>query len=280
MMPEYPSIKLDTRSELVGVGAYDALTGALVEEAGFDIAWVGSFEVSTNRRLPDINVLTFSEMAGVVRAVRSSCGLPILVDGDNGYGSDECALRAIEMFAEAGAAAMCIEDNMFPKRNSLYNSRERQLEDPAVFCRRLEKLAHSGSQLTVIARTEALVAGQGPAEAVRRLRQYASAGADALFVQVNGEHRAQLPMVLDQVAGLLPVVLAPTAIPEPSVAEFHRMGANVVLFANVVSRTAIRAVTRMLAQLRDVRSLAGVADHVADLDEVFRLTGALPWSHG
>jgi phosphoenolpyruvate phosphomutase len=271
-------MNLDTHSKLIGVGAHDALTAALVEDAGFDIAWVGSFEASARRRLPDVNVLTFTEMAETVRSVRAGCQLPIFVDGDNGYGSDECALRALELFADAGAAAMCIEDNAFPKYNSLYSLPGRRLEDPDVFARRLERLANHGTGVQLVARTEALVAGLGTDEALRRLKWYAQAGVDALFVQVDARHAAELPCVLSRIAGLLPVVVAPTALPQVPAAEFFRMGAAVMLFANVVSRAAILAVTTMLAQLRQTQSLAAVSDQIAGLDTVFQLTGAARWN--
>jgi phosphoenolpyruvate phosphomutase len=271
-------LDLDSRSRLVGVGVHDALTASLVAGAGFDLAWVGSFEASTHRRIPDVNLLTYTEMAEVIRAVRTGCRLPILVDADNGYGSDECALRALEMFRDAGATATCIEDNLFPKQNSLYSSKARPLEEPGRFVRRLEKLAGAGTGVKIIARTEALVAGLGPDEAVRRLKWYANADVDALFVQTNAAHAAQLPAVLERVSGVLPLVVAPTALPDLTADEFHDMGAQVVLFANVVCRTTIRALTTMLAALGETRSLARVAEHICDLDEAFDLTGAARWN--
>jgi 2-methylisocitrate lyase-like PEP mutase family enzyme len=110
------------------------------------------------------------------------------------------------------------------------------------------------------------------------LKWYAHAGVDGLFVQTNTAHAKQLPEVVERVSGVLPVVVAPTALPELSADDFHDMGAQVVLFANVVCRATIRALTRMLAELGDARSLARIADHICDLDEAFRLTGALKWN--
>jgi phosphoenolpyruvate phosphomutase len=275
---QHPRFELHTDSRLVGVGVHDALTAALVTEAGFDVLWVGSFEASACRGLPDANLLTFTEMADVVRAVRSGSPLPVLVDADNGYGSDECAARALDLFADAGVSAMCVEDNAFPKHNSLYSLAERALEEPKVFARRLERLVRRESGVKVVARTEALVAGLGVDEAVRRLRCYADAGVDGLFAQTNAPHADELLPVLERVTGLLPIVLAPTALPHTSADTFHELGVNVVLFANVVCRATIRGLSRMLAELGDTRSLARIADHIADLDDAFRLTGAHAWN--
>lgn len=276
-MPQ-PPMELTTRSRLVGVGVQDALTACLVEGAGFDIAWVGSFEASTYRRLPDVNLITSTEMADSVRAVRSGCTLPVFVDADNGYGSDEAAIRALDLFAAAGASAMCLEDNAYPKRNSLYSLRERALEEREVFATRIARLSGRGLDVRIIARTEALVAGLGSDEAVRRLETYAEAGAHALFVQTNAEHAGQLADVVQRLAGRLPFVVAPTVLPHLTADEFHEMGANVVLFANVVSRAGIQGITRMLADLREGRSLGKISGHIADLGEVFRLTDALSWN--
>ena len=265
-------------SRLLGVGSCDPLTAGLIESLGFDLVWVGSFEASTARMIPDVNLITYTEVADNVRAVRAHCQLPIFVDGDNGYGSDECAIRALETFALAGADAFCIEDNAFPKRNSLYATPDRTLERPEIFARRIKSLASMNSGLQVSARTEALVAGLGVGEAVDRLNRYRDAGADALFVQANTRHIDLLPQVLERVRGTIPIVLAPTAAPGTPADAFFRMGANVVLFANVVSRTVIKAVTEMLTELRHSASLEAVGSHIVDLDTVFRLTRAQEWN--
>ncbi|MBQ1023938.1 isocitrate lyase/PEP mutase family protein [Micromonospora sp. C95] len=278
-MPKQPTETfLSTDARLIGVGAHDALTASLVQRSGFDVAWVGSFEASTYRRMPDINVITSTEMADSVRAVRTGCDLPVFVDADNGYGTDDAAARALDQFAAAGADAMCLEDNAFPKRNSLYSTQERALEDPEAFSRRLARLVGKKTGVRIIARTEALVAGLGPEEAVRRLDRYADTGVDGLFVQANTRHADQLGEVLDRTAGRIPIVLAPTALPEVAVDQFFDMGANVVIYANVVSRAAVRSVSRMLATLREARSLDSVTADISGLDEIFALTGAQEWN--
>jgi len=269
------SLSLD--STLIGVGVYDALTAALVEGAGFELLWVGSFEASTARRIPDVNLLTYTEVADTVRAVRAGSKLPILVDADNGYGSLENAARAAELFAAAGVDGLCIEDNAFPKRNSLYATRDRTLEDANAFCRKLRYVVGCDTGLKIVARTEALVAGLGVDEAVERLERYSQTGVDALFVQAGRMHIEQLLEVVERLRGTLPLVLAPTAAPEISAGAFFEAGVQVVLYANVVSRTVISAVSETLGRLHDVRSLPRVGDRLADLDTVFALTGADAW---
>jgi phosphoenolpyruvate phosphomutase len=250
----------------VGVGVHDGLTARLAERAGLDFVWLGSLEVSSSFGLPDTNLITSVEMAGIVRAVRAACRLPVYVDGDNGYGSDDTAVRAARLFGAAGAAGMCIEDNAFPKRNSLEVGGDRALLKPADFADRLAKVCKARTGMSVIARTEALVAGRGVDDAVRRLRTYAETGVDGLFVQANAACRDQLVPVLERLRGTAPFVLAPTALPEMSVDDFGRLGAAAVIFANVVVRTLATALPRTLATLRQTGRLADVADAMTDAE--------------
>ena len=125
------------RGPAIGVGVHDGLTARLAEIAGFDLVWVGSLEVSARFGFPDRNLITSPEMASVISEVRAATDLPIFVDADNGYGSDLTAMRAAALFEAAGAQTMVIEDNAFPKENSLVVGHSRQLVDVDSFVTRL-----------------------------------------------------------------------------------------------------------------------------------------------
>jgi 2-methylisocitrate lyase-like PEP mutase family enzyme len=255
----------------LGAGVHDALTARLAERAGFDVLWLGSLEVSARYGVPDANVLTMTEMAAVVAEVRAVCRRPLYVDADNGYGDDLAAARAARMFEAAGADAVCLEDNVFPKRNSLLPGLDRPLVEPAEFAERLAVVCKSRTRMAVIARTEALVAGLGVDAAVTRLRRYAEVGVDALFVQVNRDCRHLLRPVLARLDGLLPVVLAPTALPDVPAARFGDWGAGTVLFANLVLRTIIAALPRTMAAVREHGLLAAAGDGVVGVGEALAL---------
>jgi phosphoenolpyruvate phosphomutase len=255
----------------LGVGVHDALTARLAQRSGFDVAWLGSLEVSARYGVRDANVLTMTEMAAVTAEVRAACRLPIYVDADNGYGSDATAVRAARLIEAAGADAMCLEDNVFPKRNSLLLGVDRPLLEPDDFADRLAAVCKSRSRMAVIARTEALVAGLGIDAAVQRLHRYAETGVDALFVQVNQDSKDLLQPTLEQVRGLLPVVLAPTALPEVPAAQFGRWGASTVLFANLVLRTMVAALPPAMAAVRREGVLAAAGPAAAGIDEALSL---------
>lgn len=257
----------------VGIGVHSPITALLAEDAGADVLWLGSLEVSTSRGVPDRELVTPDCIAQIVADIRAVSALPIYVDGDTGYGSDEFGVRATRLYEEAGADAICIEDNVFPKRNSLDDRvHGRKLVDPQVFARRLESMIQARRSISIIARTEALVAGMGPAEAVRRLTLYAEAGADALFAQANLASADQLMPVVQRIAPMRPMVLAPTVLPEVSVDDFARHGPVTVIFANVVIRTVVAQTSKMLRTLMAARSLEAVAAQLAGVETLFELS--------
>lgn len=260
-----------------GVGVHNALTAKLAEHGGFDVLWLGSLEISASLGLPDINILSLREMADAIRSVRTGSSLPIFADADNGYGSDTTAIRAVLEFENAGASALCVEDNAFPKRNSLILSGNRPLEARADFARRIGAMARERTTLQIIARTEALVAGLGPQEAIERLESYVSAGADAVFVQANATCADQLPEVVNAASGLAPVVLAPTALPEYGVSDWAGLGVDTVIFANVVVRTLAASVSNTLARLHTAGRLADVSGDLMSLNDLFGVTNTTEW---
>ncbi len=269
---------LETQGDYaIGVGVHSAITARIAERAGFDVLWLSGLEVSAERALPDLNVITLTEMAAELREVARASSLPVLVDGDNGYGSDDSMLRAADMFAAAGATAMCVEDNEFPKRNSFYKGVGRPLEDVRVFAHRLERVRVRVPDLKLIARTEALVAGLGSAEAIIRARAYADAGVDAIFVQTITSTVREFEMVLERLKGTIPIVVAPTKMPGILAADLHRMGADVIIYSNVVMRTMIASVEKCLADLRRAERLSAVFDQMAHLETLFELTSTEEW---
>jgi 2-methylisocitrate lyase-like PEP mutase family enzyme len=260
------------------VGVHDAITARLADRAGFEALWLSSLELSASKALPDANVITLTEVAERVREIRRASELPILVDADNGYGADEIAVRAALEFEAAGASAICLEDNDFPKRCSFYAGIDRGLETVDDFCRRLSAVrAAIGPRVELIARTEALVAGLPPEEAVRRARAYVGAGADALFVQSSSGGGPVFEQVLAEVRSLAPVMLTPTAMAEASASGLAALGADLVIYSNVVIRALLKGVGEVLTDLRAAERLGAGQGRIAPLQSLFELTAAYQW---
>ncbi|GHJ37184.1 alpha-hydroxy-acid oxidizing protein [Streptomyces sp. TS71-3] len=257
----------------MGVGVHSPITALLAEEAGADVLWLGSLEMSTSLGVPDREVLEPHEIAGIIRSVRAVTSLPIYVDADTGRGSDELAVLATKLYEEAGADAICVEDNLFPKRNSLDDRvGGRELLDPEAFAGRISAMAAARRSLKVIARTEALVAGHGVDAAVKRLNRYAAAGADALFAQANRASAGQLLPVVEKIAPLRPMVLAPTVLPGTDAEAFAAYGPVTVLFANVIMRSLVAGTSRVLREVMSSRRLTSVSSELAGVERLFELT--------
>src|SRR3954454_1649583 len=150
---------------VVAVGAHDAMSARLIGKYDFDAVWVSGFGVSAMAYgLPDLNLVTMTETLDVTRRIEAVTELPVVVDCDNGYGGFSNVVRTLVEFERAGVAAVSIEDNLFPKRNSLYQGQsQRELIKAPEQARRLRaaKEAQDSEDFVLIARVEALIAGHG-----------------------------------------------------------------------------------------------------------------------
>jgi phosphoenolpyruvate phosphomutase len=231
-------------------GAHDALSARLVEQSGFDAVWVSSLCVSAAlKALPDANLISCTDMAEVTRNITARVSMPVLVDAETGYGDANNAALAAANLERAGAAGLCLEDNAFPKRNSFYDM-PRSLVSPEEMQDKVAAVGKVlGGRLLVIARTETLIAGGGPDEALRRGYCYEEAGADALVVHAHRWDEART--VALGWKGRLPLVVIPTRFLDVTVNEFWEAGFRMVIYANLALRAAVTAMTTTLAQVRD-----------------------------
>jgi phosphoenolpyruvate phosphomutase len=290
---------LDPRIDVFGpralwFGVYDALSARLVaahEEAASDSPaaglWLSSYCVSAAlRACPDASIVGSAEMMAIARLVTAAAPrLPLVIDCDSGYGDATVfgfVVREIERTCRA--AAVCIEDKAFPKRNSFYVDWAQALDPVETFQEKIaagQTFAGDGDErVSIIARTEALVLGAGVDEAVYRLGAYAEAGADALMVQATGN--------LDEILGVakrwrrisdVPMVCAPTAFPSIPPADFWDAGFSVFIYANQLLRTALRAQIEFLDAVADEGAVvANVASGFWTIAQLNDLVGATAFS--
>lgn len=159
-------------------GAHSALAGLLAREAGFEALYISGAAVSADHGLPDLGVLTMDELCAVVRAIARATDLPLLVDGDTGYGEALNAMRLVRELEAAGAAAVHIEDQVLPKKCGHLN--DKTLVGPDEMAAKVAGAVRARRHLQIIARTDA-VASEGMEAAIARARLYVDAGADAVF---------------------------------------------------------------------------------------------------
>ncbi|WP_218010521.1 isocitrate lyase/phosphoenolpyruvate mutase family protein [Actinomadura chibensis] len=265
---------LDQSGGLVAIGAHDALSARLGQNAGFDLIWGSGFEVSATHGVPDANVLTMSEQLRACQWMADTVRIPVIADCDNGYGNAINAAVTTRRFEAAGIAGICVEDSAFPKRCSFYEGR-RALVPAAEHALKIRacKQAQRSDDFVVIARTEAFIAGLGLDEALERARAYAEAGADAVLVHSKQAAPDELVAFAQRWSLPTPLVAVPTTYDQTSAAVLHDLGYRVVIFANQGLRTAIKAVEEGLALLRGTGRAADLRDRMVPLGRVFELVG-------
>src|SRR5438876_812255 len=258
------------------VGAHDALSAKLIEEAGFDAIWASGFGISASLKcIPDGSFLTMTEQLGVTKNIVEAVSIPVIADCDTGFGNALNVMRTVQDYEKAGIAGICIEDNVFPKRCSFYAGVRRELVsiDEHAGKVRAAKSAQASPDFVVIARTEALIAGWGQEEALRRAEAYAGAGADAVLIHSKSPTFDELRAVAGQWSGRVPLVVVPTIFGTVTAEELERHGFKFVIFANQVIRTAIKAMHDTLDVLKRENRAEAVSDRMVTLQEVYDLVG-------
>lgn len=259
---------------LVG-GAHDALSAKLVEEAGFDAVWASGFEISASHGVPDANILTMTDNLLAAARMARVAGIPIIADCDNGYGNAINVIYTVQEYEREGIAAICIEDNVFPKRCSFYAGVKRELaeiEEHAGKIRACVRTRRSPDFL-IIARTEALIAGWGMDEALARGRAYADAGADMVLIHSKSEQPDEVLEFARRWDRTTPLVCVPTIYRETTAKELAEAGFKMVIYANHGLRSSIRAMRQAFARLIAEQKCAAVDDLVVPLEDVYDLIG-------
>ncbi len=262
-------------SPSVLAGPPDPLTRRLVAEAGFDGVWASGFEMSASYGVPDASILTMTETLDASRHMTEAVTIPVVVDADTGFGNAINAIRTTQALERAGAAGLCVEDNVFPKRCSFYPGVKRQLADRDEQTLKLRAMvgARATSEFIIIARTEALIAGWGLEEALGRARAYADAGADAILIHSNQTTVDDVAKFAQRWDRLTPLVCVPTTYHAASVEELAQLGFKIVIFANQGLRASIHAMQQTLAALRESGRASTIDDRIVPLGEVYRLVG-------
>lgn len=261
---------------VTAVGAHDALSAKLIEVAGFPIVWSSSFTVSaTQRAMPDVNLLTMTETLEAARHIDRAVAIPVIADCDNGYGNAVNVVRTVEEYERAGIAGICMEDNLFPKKCSLYPGMRRELtsiEEHAGKIRAATRVRRDPATV-IIARTEALIAGWGMAEACRRAEAYAEAGADMILMHSKAPTAAEVLEFMRRWDGRVPIVVVPTLYPSVRWEELEDAGVKLVIWANQILRGAVKGVQDTLATLARERRIDALAPHIVTLEEIYRHVG-------
>src|SRR5437588_1333016 len=170
--------------------AHSGLSAKIAEEAGFEGIWASGLSISASLGVRDNNEASWTQVLEVAEFMSDAARIPILLDGDTGFGNFNSVRRLIRKLEQRGVAGVCIEDKLFPKTNSFLKGTAQPLAEVEEFCGKIRaaKDTQQCPDFVVVARVESFIAGWGLVEALRRAKAYRQAGADAILIHSARAH--------------------------------------------------------------------------------------------
>ncbi len=256
--------------------AHNGLSARIVREAGFKGIWASGLSISAQFGVRDNNEASWTQVVDMLEFMADAGDLPILLDGDTGYGNFNNVRRLVRKLEQRGIAGVCIEDKLFPKTNSFLNGERQPLADVEEFCGKIAaaKDTQQDPDFCLVARVEALIAGWGMEEALRRAEAYRRAGADAILIHSKLSRADEILAFAREWAGRGPLVIVPTRYYSTPTAVFREAGISLVIWANHLLRSAATAMQSIAREIHGSQTLVDVEDRIVPVEEIFRLQDA------
>jgi 2-methylisocitrate lyase-like PEP mutase family enzyme len=262
---------------LVAVGAHDGLTATLAQRAGFEAVYQGGYAVAAHHHgLPDIGLVGLSDVAESLRRMTAVASVPVIVDADTGYGSEPGVRRSVLELEAGGAAAVQIEDQVFPKRCGHMEGKSVIPREDMVLKVRAAVEARRDPDTLIIARTDALQVN-GLDDAIDRCNAYREAGADVTFVDAP-RSREHLVQIASRVDGPKLSNMSETGRTPPLTAsELQELGYSIVIFPSTQTWLFARVYQELLDELTATGTSMGMLERMMPFDDVNELLGLSRW---
>lgn len=260
---------------LVAPGIYDGLTASLAKDAGFEALYLSGAAVAYTRLgRPDIGLTTASEMADTMTLIADRTDLPVIIDADTGFGNALNAQRTMRLYERAGAAALQVEDQTYPKRCG--HLADKSLISAGEMAGKVAAMAdaRASSETLIIARTDA-IAVEGFSAAIDRAGAYLEAGADVLFIEAP-QTRAQMDEIATQFASSIPLLanmVEGGATPITDADGLEQQGFSIVIFPGGIVRALARTAQDYYQSLRTNGSNRPFADRMFDFNGLNEVIG-------
>ncbi len=253
--------------------AHNGLSAKIVEEAGFKGIWASGLAMSASLGVRDNNEASWTQVLEVLEFMSDNTKIPILVDGDTGYGNFNNVRRLIKKLEQRDIAGVCIEDKVFPKTNSFINGEKQSLAAVQEFVGKIKAAKDSqiDGDFCVVARTEALIVGEGLGSALERANAYYQAGADAILIHSKLATAEEIKLFMQKWNNNCPIVIVPTTYYKTPVSDFNEMGISLVLWANQMIRASTMSMQRIAAKIFENESIDAINNEIASIQEIFRL---------
>jgi phosphoenolpyruvate phosphomutase len=252
--------------------AHSGLSAKIVEEAGFAGIWGSGLAISASMGVRDSNEASWTQVLDIAEQISDATSIPMMLDADTGYGNFNNVRRLVRKLEQRGVAAACIEDKLFPKTNSFLGERQ-VLADTEEFVGKIKaaKDTQSDPDFCVVARVEALIAGWGLDEELRRAEAYCDAGADAVLIHSKKNTAEEILAFMAAWGGRAPVVIVPTMYHATPTEVFEAAGVSLVIWANHLVRASVAAMQATARRIHEERALHSVEPEVVSVKEIFRL---------
>jgi phosphoenolpyruvate phosphomutase len=255
--------------------AHNGLSAKIAEEAGFEGIWGSGLSISAALGVRDNNEASWTQVLEVVEFMADATKVPILLDGDTGYGNFNSMRRLVRKLEQRGVAGVCIEDKIFPKTNSFIRGDQQPLAEIDEFAGKIKagKEAQTDDDFVIVARVEAFIAGWGLEEALKRAEAYRKAGADAILIHSAKREPSEILAFKKEWGDRLPVVIVPTKYYTTPTDVFREHKFSLCIWANHLMRSAMTAMQKTAKQIFQDQHLLNVEDKVVSVAEVFRIQG-------
>ncbi|MFL2936803.1 MAG: phosphoenolpyruvate mutase [Myxococcota bacterium] len=256
--------------------AHNALSATIVEEAGISGLWASSLTLSGAAGMRDNSELTMTEVLDTLEAITTKVDIPILFDGDTGYGQFSHFQQLVRKLCMRRVGGVCIEDKVFPKTNSFLRSEGQELAPTEEFAGKIRagKDAQTDPDFIVAARTEALIVGLDTAAAIDRAERYVEAGADAVLIHSKQRNFTEVQDFMAKWSGRAPVIIVPTTYYATPIEVFEQAGISLVIWANHMLRASIGAMQEVAGHIGQTGTARDLEDTIAPVKEIFRLQDA------
>jgi phosphoenolpyruvate phosphomutase len=257
------------------IGVHDGFT-ALLAGRSFDALWVSGLGVSAAHGLADAGILGMGEFLQAARLADRASPLPTIADCDTGFGDVNNLVHLVREYEFAGIAAVCVEDKIYPKRNSFTPGQD--LIDAHEFAAKIQvaSRAKANPDFMLIARVEALIAGAGEDEAIRRAKLYVEAGADGIVFHSKSRTPDEVLSCVRRFRTThpdVPVIVIPTTYPDVAVGQLREAGVSAVIYANQMLRAFVSAAETVLPAILQADSSIGVEAQLAPVSRVLSMIG-------
>ncbi len=253
--------------------AHNGISAQIVEQTGFKGIWGSGLSMSAQYAVRDSNEASWTQVVDMLEFMSDATEIPILLDGDTGYGNFNNMRRLVKKLGQREIAGVCIEDKQFPKTNSFIDGERQPLAEVDEFCGKIKagKDSQHDENFCIIARVEALIAGWGIKEALRRAEAYHKAGADGILIHSKLSQANEILEFSNEWANRSPLVIVPTTYYSTPTDVFRNANISMVIWANHMIRASVASMEKICAEIHTNESVADVEDKIASVIKLFFL---------